>query len=256
MKSIISGIIAAFSMYTKIPVPSKKMDDKGMRYALCFFPLTGAVIGFLVMLWLSFSYVLGFNQTVKAAVICVIPLLVTGGIHMDGFLDTADALSSHKSREEKLEILKDPHTGAFAIICGLIYIILYFAMWTGLSTKTALILSVGFILSRALSAFAAAVFLKAKKSGLLYALAGRGERRAVIASSLVYAALSTAAFFIIDWKIAVFVTAGALAAFIVYRIVAYRQFNGTTGDLAGYFLCLCELFMAIAAQLGEALWNL
>ena len=48
----------------------------------------------------------------------MIPIIITGGIHLDGLLDTADALSSYKSMEEKLEILKDSHTGAFAIIVG------------------------------------------------------------------------------------------------------------------------------------------
>ena len=43
-------------------------------------------------------------------------LLVTGGIHMDGYMDTMDALHSYGSREKKLEILKDSHIGAFAVI--------------------------------------------------------------------------------------------------------------------------------------------
>ena len=45
----------------------------------------------------------------------LIPVLITGGIHLDGLLDTADALSSYKTKEEKLEILKDSHAGAFAL---------------------------------------------------------------------------------------------------------------------------------------------
>lgn len=256
MKTVLNSIIVAFSMYSKIPVPSKRMNDKGMRYAMCFFPLIGAVIGFLIMLWLSAAYILDLSEIVKSAVICVIPFLVTGGIHMDGYLDTIDALSSHKSRKEKLEILKDPHSGAFAIIYGLVYMILYFAMWTGLSLKTELILAISFILSRAMSAFAVATFIKAKKSGLVYAFASEADRRMVIASSLLYAVACVAAFVFIDWKIAIFVVFGALIAFIVYRIVAYTQFNGITGDLAGYFLSLCELLMVISAQLGEAIWNL
>jgi adenosylcobinamide-GDP ribazoletransferase len=45
----------------------------------------------------------------------VAPIIITGGIHMDGFLDTQDALSSYQPRERRLEILKDSHAGAFAI---------------------------------------------------------------------------------------------------------------------------------------------
>ena len=256
MKTILSSMAAAFSMYSKIPMPYKGIYDRGMKYALCFFPLVGAAAGFLELLWLSTAYFLGVNYIIKAAVLCIIPTLVTGGIHMDGFLDTIDALSSHKSKEEKLEILKDPHTGSFAIIYGCVYYILYFALWTQLSLKAEIILAVGFILSRALSALAAALFKKAKKSGLLYAFADEADRKAVIVSSVIYIVICVCAMLFINWKTAVFVIAGALCAFTVYRAVSYRQFGGITGDLAGYFVCLCELFMAAFACAGELIWCL
>ena len=57
-----------------------------------------------------------FSEWILAAGICVLPILVTGGIHLDGFCDTADALASHQDTEKKLQILKDPHMGAFAAI--------------------------------------------------------------------------------------------------------------------------------------------
>ena len=49
-------------------------------------------------------------------------LLVTGGIHMDGYMDTMDALHSYGNREKKLEILKDSHIGAFAVIMTVLYV--------------------------------------------------------------------------------------------------------------------------------------
>ena len=60
----------------------------------------------------------------------LLPLLVTGGIHLDGFLDVADARSSHQSRARKLEILKDSHVGAFAVIAMGCYLLLYTALWS------------------------------------------------------------------------------------------------------------------------------
>ncbi len=56
-----------------------------------------------------------------------IPILVTGGIHLDGLLDTVDAKSSYGDRKKKLAILADPHVGAFAIIGGSVYLLLYAA---------------------------------------------------------------------------------------------------------------------------------
>ena len=57
----------------------------------------------------------------------IIPILITGGFHIDGFMDTQDAINSYKPREKKLEILKDPHIGAFAVISLLAYSI----FWAG-----------------------------------------------------------------------------------------------------------------------------
>ena len=55
-----------------------------------------------------------------AVILTVIPVFVTGGIHVDGLLDTSDALSSWQERTRRLEILKDSHAGAFAIITAFI----------------------------------------------------------------------------------------------------------------------------------------
>ena len=61
-----------------------------------------------------------------------LPLLVTGGIHADGFCDTVDALSSHAEREKMLEILKDSHCGAFAVIFFGLWLVLWLAGWAAL----------------------------------------------------------------------------------------------------------------------------
>ena len=114
--NIIKSICVAFSMYSKIPMPRVEWNEKNMKYAMCFFPLIGAVIGGLMLLVRFLCGRFGFNTSVYAVVMTALPVLVSGGIHTDGFIDTVDALSSYGDKEKKLEILKDPHTGAFAII--------------------------------------------------------------------------------------------------------------------------------------------
>jgi len=66
------------------------------------------------------------GKTLYAVVLTLIPVVITGGIHLDGLLDTADALSSYQPRERRLEILKDSHAGAFAIIVCCMYFLAYF----------------------------------------------------------------------------------------------------------------------------------
>ena len=124
---MMKAILIAFSTYSKIPMPHFKWDPKALQYSMCAFPLVGAVIGAgEFAIWYLFGFLLQWSEVFTAALLTVFPILITGGIHMDGFLDTVDAKSSYKSKEEKLQILKDPHTGAFAIIRGCLYFLIYF----------------------------------------------------------------------------------------------------------------------------------
>mgnify|MGYP000012361752 CR=1 FL=1 len=118
---IIKSFFIAFSMYSKIPMPQFEWKDEDMRYALCFFPWVGAVIGVLWYLWKWICARFGVGTLCYTVVGTAIPILITGGFHVDGFLDTCDALHSYQPRERKLEILKDSHIGAFAVIMLTLY---------------------------------------------------------------------------------------------------------------------------------------
>ena len=130
---------------------------------MCFFPFVGTAIGILT--WLA-GGILGVHAVLEpfflAVILTVIPVFVTGGIHVDGLLDTSDALSSWQERTRRLEILKDSHAGAFAIIvcCG--YFLAAFGIWTEAGAEDIGVLAVGFILSRALNGFGICTFPCAK----------------------------------------------------------------------------------------------
>ena len=116
-------------MYSKIPMPQVEWTKESMQYCICFFPAVGAVIGAATLLWNMLVGAKLSGSLLFTAVLILIPVLITGGIHLDGLLDTADALSSYKTKEEKLEILKDSHAGAFAIIIGICWFVLDFGIY-------------------------------------------------------------------------------------------------------------------------------
>ena len=87
-----------------------------MRYSMCFFPWIGAVIGAIFWGWFRLSALLGISTLAFILISAALPLIITGGFHVDGFMDTMDALHSYQPRERKLEILKDSHIGAFSVI--------------------------------------------------------------------------------------------------------------------------------------------
>ena len=82
--------------------------QKDMRYTMCFFPLISIPIALLVLLWFYLCQWLHIHSFLFACVIAAIPVLVTGGIHLDGYCDTVDALSSRQPREKKVRNIKRP----------------------------------------------------------------------------------------------------------------------------------------------------
>lgn len=240
----------ALHMYSRMPVPAFTWDDASMRYAMCFFPCIGCIIGGTELLWFWLAQLLSVSSLIYAAVAIAIPFLITGGIHMDGFCDTVDALSSQQSTERKLEILKDSHAGAFAIIFGALWMVVYIASWTSIKDWYTLgAVCVGFVLSRALSALAMACFQGARKKGMLQGFADAANKKTVLLSMLLIIALCTAGMIVLRGWLGLIMTAANGSVFLFYRLVAYKKFGGTTGDLAGWFLQLAELSTVLCAAL-------
>ena len=252
------SLCIAVAMYSKLPTPRVDWDKKSLSWAMCFFPVVGVVIALLLGLWLGLSALLDFGPFLRSAVALILPIAVSGAIHLDGFCDTSDALGSHQSREKKLEILKDSHTGAFAIICCGLYLIVFFAAWCQVEAagRAALALCLGPVLSRSLSGLFAVTLPNARGTGLLATFTGPMDAvkaRAVLAVWALAAAAAMAA--LSPWT-GMGAILGAALACLYYVTTAKRQFGGVTGDLAGFFLQLCELGMvlgAIAAQQIEVL---
>ena len=245
---VLQTIAVAFAMFSAIPVPQFDWNERNMRYAMCAFPLIGAVCG---ALW-CLCGALPLPALVRAGGFCLVPVWVTGGIHLDGYADTCDALSSYGGMEKKLEILKDPHCGAFAVIRLCSYFLAYFALCTAVqfTPRIGLCWTLALVLERALSGLAIAAFPLAKNTGLAHTFASAADRKAVRSVLLVLAGLLSAALVLLGGGALVL---AALLVFWRYRVVSDRQFGGITGDLAGWFLQKAELWML--AALAACQWG-
>lgn len=242
MKSIINGFIIAVSMYSKIPMPKVEWNKKNMKYAICFFPVIGLVIGALLYGWSIVCTKYGFGQICFALVGAVIPVIITGGIHLDGFMDTADALHSYEKKEKKLEILKDPHVGAFAAIAAICFFMLYGAGLTLIwKEDQLLLLGLSYIISRTLSGMSLVWFPTAKKDGTLYSFSSMAHKKTVRVVLVTLLAMGFISAVMIQPFIGVVMALAAMWVWTYYYYMSLKQFGGITGDLAGYFLCLCEL---------------
>lgn len=246
--SVLKSCMIAFSMYSKIPMPKTAWEEKDMRFVMCFFPAVGLVIGGLLCLWYLFCSYAGIGGLPYVLLLAAFPLLISGGIHLDGYMDTMDALHSYQEKDRRLEILKDPHIGAFAVICAILYYLLWLAGagmvsgWTGIR-----LIALGFWLSRILSGYAVVTFPCAKRDGTVFRFRSASDQRinqAVLLLQL--AACALLMLFRGGWQgLAVLAVNGIL--FAGYRKMADRKFGGITGDTCGWFSTSSELATVLTA---------
>ncbi len=254
---IFYSLVTAFQTYSRIPMPPVAWKLENRRYALCFFPLVGAVIGAVLLLWKRVAACLGVGAFLDGTVSALIPLAVTGGIHMDGFCDTADARASWADREKKLSIMKDPHVGSFAVVFLVAYLLLQAALMGEIGNgRAARVVAASFVLSRALSGLAAVFFKNAREGGMLHENTEPARKKTTAAVLVLTAVAASAVMLRCGPVLGAAAMAGAGLCFLHYRIVAYREFGGTTGDIAGWFLQRCELSMLVCAAAAEkiAVW--
>lgn len=247
------SLIIAFATYSRIPMPKTVWNDENRKYAFCFFPLIGCVIGLVFALWLKLCDMLSIDPLLRGCVAAALPLLVTGGIHMDGFMDTCDALASWQLPEKRLLILKDSHVGAFAVIGCSLYLLLAAGLLSECTARDALPLGSCFVLSRALSAYLSISMPQARSQGMLSGFANTANKSAILISSSIYAVLCLIALIAALGPGAAFPIACIALTVLYYCRMSIQAFGGVTGDLAGWFLQTAELACTAGIVLGGKL---
>lgn len=244
MKTLLRSIAMAFSMFSIVPMPMVEWKKENMKYMLCALPLVGVVIGLVLCLWQVLCQWLNIGTILFAAGMTLIPLALSGGIHLDGFCDTVDALSSHASPERKREILKDSHAGAFAIIFTAAYFLLYFALCTELARVWIAVIIAGIhhVFARAIGALAGVAFPSSGSTGMLASFREGADKRAAVIL-VVWCVLCAAALSALSPVSGIICTLAALALLWGLRRMSLKEFGGMSGDLAGYLITLSELVL-------------
>ena len=251
--SVIRGMIIAFSIYSKIPVPIFNWKDEDMKYHLIFFPWIGAVIGGLLCGWSFLSEYFSIGRIAYVLIGFAIPIIVTGGFHVDGYMDTCDALKSYKPKEEKLKILSDPHIGAFAVISFATVSAIYIAAFSEIGKKGIPVFAFSFVISRCLSGLSVLTFRNAKDTGMLHTFSKTGEKakKAVITALIIQFFLCCIFMVKLDLILGVALSVTSCLCLILYRQKMIRQLGGITGDTAGYFVVMTETCMAVVAAIAS-----
>lgn len=250
----IKGFYMALGMFCAIPLPFYIWDKKLTYIMIASFPLVGLLIG---TIWWAVGLVLALPTLpimMVAAILTVTPFLIAGFIHLDGFMDTSDALLSRRPLEERLRILVDPRVGAFAVVMVLILFLLQFAAIFSVveGGQYLALLIVICVISRCCSSLS--IFLLRHSSishyGDLLSPGKRwGNKVFIFATGFAAIALS----YLYAGIIGLAVSASVVLGFALAIRTVYKAFQGISGDLLGYSMVIGELFGLVALALSQGL---
>ena len=123
------------------PLVRRLFTDAELGASVAYFPLVGLLLGGLLA---GLNAGLRWLLPVEVATVFTLSawVVLTGGLHIDGFLDSCDALLGGRTPEERLRILRDEHVGAFAVAGGILLLMLKFAALSSLEhSASALVLA-------------------------------------------------------------------------------------------------------------------
>ncbi len=237
----IKAFFMCLGMFTSIPCPYRPWDEDARDWMLVMLPVVGLVIG---LLWAAGVWLIPkIAMSIWAAATAALPWLLTGFIHLDGYMDTCDAMLSWRPLEKRLEILKDSHTGAFAVVgLGLLMMFSYEAADGFLLHDGCAPLVFIPIVSRCGSALSVLTLKPIGHSQYAEMKSQIPQRIAVIVIWLF--AVVVCALWLGPWA-----ALGLLietAAYALAMTWVYRTLKGVSGDVAGFALTVSECVALIA----------
>lgn len=240
MTRFLNGLIMAFTMYTIIPMPNNKWEEKNFPFILINLPIIGLIVG---LLWYGVSLlIIKFNiaKEMACAIIMIFPLLLTGFIHIDGYMDTCDAIFSRASLEKKKEILKDSRVGAFAVIGAISLTLFYYSAILGIFEKDEIYLKALIfipIFSRCITVLFVIKTKLISETGFIASFKkDMNNKYAVIVLLILIIAIVVSYF--VAGKILLFVAFINIIFAIIIGLFCTRQLNGISGDLCGFIITL------------------
>ena len=233
-------ILIALTFLTRLPVPiPKNITAEEMGKSSAFFPFVGLILGGILvgLNWLT-GHIWTSRFTINA-ILLVSLIGLTGGLHLDGLMDTCDGIFSGRPRERMLEIMKDSSVGAFGILGAICILLLKLAFLSEIDDTQkwkALLLAPTF--GRWSMSFALVAFPYARKEGMGGTFADFANVKGLIlASSL----LVVTFVIVLQWRVGFIMPPLVLSAYALALSIS-SKLGGLTGDTYG---ALCEFMEMI-----------
>ena len=236
MRTYFHAFAMCQSMFCSIPAP-QIWDEKAKDKMLLFLPIVGLEIG---AIWAGLAWLcrlLNLPSMITALVLSAYPYIVTGFLHLDGYMDVTDAVKSWRDLERRREILKDSHVGSFAVIGIVLLMLAQFAFFASAPAGTNFLILI-FVpaVSRCCSSLAVTGLKPMSTSQ--YADQKKPKSHMVVLTVMLVAFL--AAGFLLCGKYG-FALIGSLVGYGLALRRAYKSLEGMNGDISGYALTIGEL---------------
>ena len=247
MKQVLTGLVLSLQFFTALPIRKAfEMNAKSVTIMYGAIPLIGLGIGALQAIFLTVNDTyFSLSPLFTAILMVVIHFLATGGLHMDGVVDTGDAYFSYRDQKKRLEILDDPRIGAFGAMTLVLFVILKIGILYELLLRGVpflYIILVPFISRQAVIL----VFITtnpSKETGIASYFKKTVNEQTLLWMTITYFIVILAlAIALQNWIL--LILCGVLLVFTgVYRSWAKRNFGGISGDLLGAIFEWAELVL-------------
>lgn len=254
-----AALLAAVRFLTTLPVPGAPgLRDADWGQTTAWYPAVGVLLG-AILAGLDWGLRWIWPGGVAAALLLVTWVVLTGALHLDGFVDCCDALLVPVSRDRRLEILRDVHVGAFGLVGGALLLLTKYAALAALPDMMRLpALLLIPTLGRWGMAGALLLYPYARAGPGLgrRAKAGAGRRQLIVATITALLVTALAWWSGLGWVAPLLLLLAALAVFVTAQWIQ-AKIGGLTGDACG---ALCELvetvsLVALAALAFQGVWS-
>ncbi|WP_044022160.1 adenosylcobinamide-GDP ribazoletransferase [Bacillus sp. SG-1] len=257
LKGYILGLLINFQFFSIVPIPLTINTDRTIiRRAVMTFPIFGLILGAVngVIFSLLNECTL-LSSLALSFIIWVIPIVLTGGIHLDGWMDTSDAYFSYQDKEKRLEIMKDPRAGAFAVLSLLIllaarFLFIYESILHNIYAAAFIVGLIPFF-SRTLMGILMVLSVTAKEEGMAFYFKKHTEPRLLLFYLLPMSIAACGVLMFLPDILFLYLmfTVLILLAAIWIKQKTVQQFGGMTGDTLGASVEGIEVILWMAVWL-------
>ena len=235
---------AALRFLTVIPLPSRlRVSPEKVGRSLGYFPLVGLLLGLLIM-GLDRGLERVLPVSVVSSLLVVTLVLVTGAMHLDGFIDTCDGLVAGRTPRQRWEIMRDSRVGAFGVVGACCLLLMKYVSLAGLpesSRMGALVLMP--VLGRWAVVCSISAFPYARPEGLGKAFKDGATWPGVALATII--ALAASVGFLQLKGLAIMFGVGLVT--LTLSLILKRKFAGLTGDTYGAVIEVAEVTAVILA---------